>query len=103
MLQAKTNEQYRAFQNEIAYAEGEIRKSEDRILDLMSEAEALEANVKQAEAALAEEKKSVDAEKSRAKQRTETDRKRSRKPRPSARSWWNRSHATLMRCTIVSV
>lgn len=75
MLQAKTNEQYRAFQNEIAYAEGEIRKCEDRILDLMSEAEALETNVKKAEAALTEEKKSVEAEKARAKQRTEVDRK----------------------------
>ena len=36
MLQAKTNEQYRAFQNEIAHFEGEIRKAEDRILDLMA-------------------------------------------------------------------
>src|SRR4029078_3952503 len=34
MLQAKTNDQYRAFQNEIGYCETEIRKSEDRILDL---------------------------------------------------------------------
>ena len=29
MLGAKTNEQYKAFQNEIAYAEGEVRKAED--------------------------------------------------------------------------
>src|SRR4051794_34588583 len=35
MLQAKTNEQYRAFQNEISYAEGEVRKAEDKILELM--------------------------------------------------------------------
>src|SRR3954451_16962964 len=34
-LQANTNEQSRAFQNEITYAEGEVRKAEDRILDLM--------------------------------------------------------------------
>ena len=46
MLQAKTNEQYRAFQNEIGYCETEIRKSEDRILDLMGEAEPLEKNAK---------------------------------------------------------
>ena len=37
MLQAKTNEQYRAFQHEIEYAEKEVRKHEDRILDLMGE------------------------------------------------------------------
>src|SRR3989454_4764771 len=35
MLEAKTNEQYRAFQHEIDYCEKEIRRSEDRILDLM--------------------------------------------------------------------
>src|SRR5919112_5431136 len=32
MLQAKTNDQYRAFQNEINYCETEIRKCEDQIL-----------------------------------------------------------------------
>ena len=49
MLQAKTNDQYRAFQNEIGYCETEIRKSEDRILELMGEAEPLENNAKAAE------------------------------------------------------
>src|SRR5689334_13374437 len=37
MLQAKTNEQYRAFQHEIDFIEKEIRTAEDRILELMSE------------------------------------------------------------------
>src|SRR5712692_2969150 len=37
MLSAKTNEQYRAFQNEIGFCEQAIRKAEDRILDLMAE------------------------------------------------------------------
>src|ERR1043166_1038595 len=37
MLEAKTNEQYRAFQHEIDFCQREIRKSEDRILELMSE------------------------------------------------------------------
>jgi len=32
MLGAKTNEQYKAFQHEIEYAQKEIRKAEDRIL-----------------------------------------------------------------------
>src|SRR5438046_10575885 len=49
MLQAKTNEQYKAFQHEIGFCETEIRRAEDRILDLMSESEALEKNVKAAE------------------------------------------------------
>ena len=73
MLGVKTNEQYRAFQNEISYAEHEIRKAEDRILDLMSESEPLEINVKKAEGALNEEKKQVEAEKQRARLRTAED------------------------------
>jgi predicted nucleic acid-binding Zn-ribbon protein len=73
MLQAKTNDQYRAFQNEITYCETEIRKSEDRILELMGDAEPLEKNVKAAEIALKEEKTKVDAEKDRALKRTAED------------------------------
>ena len=73
MTQAKTNEQYRAFQNEIAYCEAEIRKAEDRILELMSEAEPLEKNVKAAEGALQEEKAKVAAEQDRVRKRTAED------------------------------
>ncbi|MBV8819948.1 MAG: hypothetical protein JO022_16410 [Acidobacteriaceae bacterium] len=73
MLQAKTNEQYRAFQNEIDYAGNEIRKCEDQIIELMGQSEPLEAAVKAAEAALKEEKKAVDAEKARAMERTAAD------------------------------
>ena len=73
MLLAKTNEQYRAFQHEITFCEQAIRKSEDRILDLMGEAEPLDVNVKKAEGALAEEKKQVEAEKVRARERTAAD------------------------------
>ena len=58
MLGAKTNEQYRAFQNEIEFAGKEIRKAEDRILELMGESESLDQNVKKADAALKEEKQS---------------------------------------------
>jgi len=75
MLGAKTNEQYRAFQHEITFCEQAIRKAEDRILDLMSEAEPLDANVKKAEAALKEEKQHVEAEKARARERTAQDQK----------------------------
>src|SRR5947209_4009447 len=73
MLGAKTNEQYRAFQHEIEYAEKEIRKSEDRILELMSESEPLDSNVKKAEGALKEEKQAVEGEKTRARERTAAD------------------------------
>jgi len=73
MLGAKTNEQYRAFQHEIEFCEKAIRQAEDHTLDLMGEAEALEKNVKAAEISLAEEKKTVDGEKVRAKKRTGED------------------------------
>ncbi|HEV1287198.1 MAG TPA: C4-type zinc ribbon domain-containing protein [Bryobacteraceae bacterium] len=73
MQGAKTNEQYKAFQHEIEYVEKEIRKAEDRILELMSEAEPLDANVKKAEVALKEEKVVVEEEKARARKRTAED------------------------------
>jgi len=75
MQQAKTNEQFRAFQNEIDYAQGEIRKAEDRIIGLMEESEPLEKNVRGAETALAAEKKAVEAQKADARQRTAVDQK----------------------------
>ncbi len=52
MGEAKTNEQFRAFRKEIEFAEKEIRKIEDHILDKMVEAETVEGNVGQAEKAL---------------------------------------------------
>jgi hypothetical protein len=73
MLQAKTNDQYRAFQHEIDFCANAIRSAEDKILDLMGAAEPLEKAVKQAEAALTEEKKSVAAEKQDAEKRTAVD------------------------------
>jgi predicted nucleic acid-binding Zn-ribbon protein len=67
MLLAKTNEQYRAFQHEIDFCQGEIRKAEDRILELMGESEPLDKNVKAAEAGLKAEKTEVEAEKHKAR------------------------------------
>jgi uncharacterized protein len=75
MLDAKTNEQYKAFQHEISFCESEIRSAEDRILDLMTESESLDKNVKAAEAALKTEKAQVEGEKHQARSRTETDQK----------------------------
>ena len=73
MMEAKTNEQYRAFQKEIDYCQQEIRKAEDRILDLMGESDPLEQNVKAAEAALKVEKQKVEQEKDAARRRTAED------------------------------
>lgn len=75
MMEAKNNDQYRAFQKEIEFAGQEIRKAEDRILELMSEAEPLDKNVKAAEAALASEKTHVESEKASAHERTAADQK----------------------------
>jgi predicted nucleic acid-binding Zn-ribbon protein len=75
MMEAKTNEQYRAFQHEIEFCEKEIRKAEDRILDLMGESEPLEKNVKAAEEDLKKERAQVEREKQGARERTAVDQK----------------------------
>lgn len=77
MLLAKTNEQYRAFQHEIDFCQNEIRKHEDRILELMGESEPLEKNVKAAEGALKTEKTQVESEKQEARERTAVDQRAS--------------------------
>jgi predicted nucleic acid-binding Zn-ribbon protein len=73
MLLAKNNEQYKAFQNEIDFIEKEIRKADDRALELMGESEALDQNVKKAEIALKDEKQVVEGEKKVARERTAAD------------------------------
>jgi uncharacterized protein len=75
MLQAKTNDQYTAFQKEIDFCQKEIAKAEDRILELMGESELLDKNVKAAEIALKAEKAQVEAEKQQARERTAVDQK----------------------------
>jgi predicted nucleic acid-binding Zn-ribbon protein len=72
---AKSNDEYRAFQNEIEFCQKEIRKCEDRILELMTESEPLDRNVKAAEEALKSEKAQVEAEKQVARERTAVDQK----------------------------
>ncbi len=74
-LQAKTNDIYRAFQNEIEFCQKEIRRCEDRILELMTESEPLDRNVKAAEESLKGEKAQVEAEKAQARERTAVDEK----------------------------
>ena len=73
MSGAKTNEVFHAFQHEIDFCQKEIRKSEDRILELMGEAESLDKNVKTAEVALKAEKTQVEAEKALTRERTAVD------------------------------
>jgi predicted nucleic acid-binding Zn-ribbon protein len=73
MMEAKTNEQYRAFQKEIEFCEKEVRRSEDRILALMEESEPLAQNAKAAQTALAEEQQRVEEEKARVRARTAAD------------------------------
>src|SRR5579864_4631272 len=70
MSGAKTNDQFRAFQHEIDFCAKEIRKAEDRILELMGESEPLDKNVKAAELALKSEKAEVEKEKQIARERT---------------------------------
>jgi uncharacterized protein len=63
MSNVKTNEEYRAFQHEIEFAEGEIRKIEDSELEGMERAEQLEQKRKAAESDLKDSAKAVEIEK----------------------------------------
>ena len=58
----KTNEAYKAIQHEIAHAEGEVAKAEDRLLDRMMAGEEYERQVKAAEHSLKEIEAAVAAE-----------------------------------------
>jgi hypothetical protein len=62
-MAVKTNQEYHAIQHEMAFAQAEIKTLEDKILELMVEADDLTAGVKKSEAALATEQKDIDAEK----------------------------------------
>ena len=69
LLELKTNKEYQTMQHEIATAEEAIRSHEDRVLERMEEAESLsrelkgaELELKTQEAAIAVERKSLDAE-----------------------------------------
>ena len=75
MTAAKTNEQFKAFQSEIDYCEKEVKKHEDRVLELMELSEPLAVNVKAAQAALAQEKAVVDRHKVAMHERTAMDQK----------------------------
>jgi len=59
----KTNREYQAMQHEIETAQKELGIVEERVLERMMEADALTADVKKAEQALAAQQKEVEAEK----------------------------------------
>jgi hypothetical protein len=72
-LDVKTNEQYKALLHEIQFAEQEIRINEDRILEVMVNAEVREKDVKAAEAELKAETAEIEKEKEEARKTTAED------------------------------
>ena len=74
-LAVKTNDQYKALMQEIQFAEQEIRANEDKILELMLNAESREKDVKVAEAELKAEATEIEKEKELARLRTAEDQK----------------------------
>jgi predicted nucleic acid-binding Zn-ribbon protein len=61
-MAVKTNQEYHAVQHEITFAQGEIKKIEDAILERMMESDELTAALKTAEAQLAAETKAIEAD-----------------------------------------
>ncbi|HTS36743.1 MAG TPA: C4-type zinc ribbon domain-containing protein [Candidatus Solibacter sp.] len=74
-LDVKTNEQYKALLHEIQFAEKEIAANEDKILELMVNADTRDKEVKAAQAELKEETAEIEKEKEEARQRTAVDEK----------------------------
>jgi uncharacterized protein len=74
-LDVKTNEQYKALLHEIQFAEKEIAATEDKILELMVNADARDKEVKAAQTELKAETAEIEKEKEQARQRTAEDEK----------------------------
>jgi len=74
-LEVKTNDQYKALMHEIQFTEKEIGANEDKILEIMVNAELREKEVKAAEAELKEETAEIEKEKASARERTAKDEK----------------------------
>jgi uncharacterized protein len=74
-LEVKTNEQYKALLHEIQFAEQEIASNEDKILELIVNAEVREKEVKAAEAELKAETAEIEREKVIAREQTAKDEK----------------------------
>jgi hypothetical protein len=74
-LDVKTNDQYKALLHEIQFAEKEIAGNEDKILELMLNADVRDKEVKAAQAELKAESAEIEKEKEEARQRTAEDEK----------------------------
>ena len=74
-LNVKTNQEYKALLSEIEQAETEIRKLEDKILEIMVVADSRKEELKQAEAALKADTAAIEKEKEHARQQTAEDEK----------------------------
>jgi len=72
-LDVKTNDQYKALLHEIQFAEKEIAANEDKILELMLNADTRDKEVKAAQAELKAETAEIEKEKEEARQRTAED------------------------------
>ena len=75
MLAVKTNEQYKALQHEIEFAQQEIQANEDKTLEVMVDADAKANQVKAAEAQLKTEAAEIEKEKKIAHDKTAEDEK----------------------------
>lgn len=69
----KTNQEYRALLDEIAFAEAQISKHEERLLEVMDQADGLDRQVAAAEAELAAQRREVGQEAAAASVRTQAD------------------------------
>jgi uncharacterized protein len=74
-LDVKTNDQYKALLHEIQFAEKEIAANEDKILEMMVNADARDKEVKAAQAELKAETAEIEKEKEEARQLTAKDEK----------------------------
>lgn len=69
----KTNQEYRALLDEIAFAEAQISKHEERLLEVLEQGEGLERQTSAAEASLAAERGAVTQESAAAGERARAD------------------------------
>jgi uncharacterized protein len=72
-LKVKTNDEYRALNHEIQFAESEIRKLEDKVLEIMVATDARKEAIKQSEVALKADTASNEKEKDHARAQTAED------------------------------
>jgi predicted nucleic acid-binding Zn-ribbon protein len=74
-LEVKTNDQYKALLHEIQFSEKEIAANEDKILEMMVNADARDKQVKAAQAELKVETAEIEREKEEVRRRTAEDEK----------------------------